>query len=184
MLLKTAYKNGYKDGYKAGTKPIISMNKRRNMPDKIDAKALNEKLAIWVGFHIPINEYDGKPFRHGKDCANIWESPIKEFVNELPNLVGSLDEQHKWLWKKLKEIGYMVRYQYSELYDNDTGKKLFNWTYYCTLYDVSRKYLHSYNPDGFSNDNPAIACAIAVGKLIDWLEKEKEQCSLDGLIHP
>lgn len=92
----------------------------------------------------------------------------------LPDLVNSLDAQYQYIWPKLKKLGFMIRYQYSQLRDSDTAKLICDWAYHAWIYDVSGKRgLHNYTYPFTSKDNPAIACALAVEKLINDLSKVK-----------
>jgi hypothetical protein len=96
------------------------------MTEKFDSKALQIKLLKFIGFkpYDELYEYwidEGltsniKGLRTYKD--SVWCLPLRS----MPKLVTSLDAQFKYLWTEIRKRGFMIRYQYSELRDNDTGK--------------------------------------------------------------
>ncbi len=136
---------------------------------EINHKALNEKLLKFCGFNY-------KPLYKNSDL-NVWWLPDGEPPADLktPNLVKNLNAQFKYIWPKLKEEGWMIRYQYSQLRDNDTGKLISDWTYTCWVYDVSHKRgLNNFEYWVTNKENPAIACALAVEKLIDSMDGKNE----------
>jgi len=86
----------------------------------------------------------------------------------LPELLHSLDAQHQYLWPKLRELGFMIRYQYSQLRDNDTGELISDWTYYCSIYDIAHKRgIQHFEYRTLNKESPSIACALTIEKLID-----------------
>jgi hypothetical protein len=134
--------------------------------DKIDTKALQGKLLKFAGLeHKRISlTYDPIP-TYGYYLNN-------KFIRiSCPDLVRSLEAQLKYIWPKLRELGYMIRYQYSELRD-ENGKVISDWIYYCSIFDMKYKRGLKYSRfDAMNNDSPAIACALAISKLIDALNK-------------
>jgi hypothetical protein len=132
---------------------------------EINTDKLNEKLLNFAGF-------EQKP-----GDGNYWGKKDEDWgipYNRMPDLVNSLDLQQQSIWPKLRELGYMIRYQYSELRDNDTGIKISDWTYTCWIYDISRRHDRIFRNHEFwsmNKENPALACALAVEQLIETLEK-------------
>lgn len=129
------------------------------MVNKIDTKTLNEKLAVWVGFKIPINRFTNKPFPHNKHSANLWETPEGMITTELPDLVGSLDAQVKWIYPKLVNLRYIFFIGNPVNFHNNQ----YNVEILSEDYELEYK---------TSDNNPAMAFALAVEKLIDSLEKK------------
>ncbi len=138
--------------------------------NKIDTKILNKKLMDFVGLEFRKFEvkYGGTPIPFSG-----YYFKNKYVRKTCPDLVHELDTQLKYLWPRLRELGFMIRYQYSELRDNDTGKILYDWTYYSSIFDMSYKNgLKNHRFDAINPDSPALACALAVEKLIDCLDEK------------
>ncbi len=119
----------------------------------MDTNKLNEKLASFAGFKIPINKFDNKPFPHSKYSADLWENPNGEIIRELPDLVNNLNNQEKWIYPKLKALDCEVHKEFKK-----------DW------WNV--KLSHEYFYHGYA-EYEALAFALAVEKLIDSLNKDK-----------
>jgi hypothetical protein len=146
----------------------------------MNTQALNEKLLKFarLKFKTHFIRFGGVSTPYSGYYLN------NKFVRRTkPDLVHNLNYQYKYLWPKLRKLGFMIRYQYSQLRDNDTAKLISGWTYYCEIYDISYKRgLNNFQYWAINRDNPALACALAIEKLIDNMEKEV--CPLCGKYSP
>jgi hypothetical protein len=89
-----------------------------------------KKFWEWCGFHY--EDYNTPTMPHqGGEWLSSQGHPADD-TGELPEL--TLDNLFKYAVPKLRELGYGVRLQASELRDNDTGKVIFKWTYYAMIF--------------------------------------------------
>lgn len=131
------------------------------MNDK-DLKALNEKLLKFAGFKIPINEYDGKPFKKSKyPESDVWERPDKKLITgiDLPYLVNNPTDQLKWIYPKLYNLPESVHGDTTILIEWNSEYR--QW--YCQL-----NLLKTF--EATDKEQP-VAFALAVAQYIDDLEK-------------
>jgi hypothetical protein len=123
-----------------------------------------EELAKWAGFRDAY-ELDGR---------NGWLSPegLHILPHDLPDFPTDLNACFKYIVPKLQSIGWMARVQWSPLFDNDTGKRLSDWTGYAHIYNIDRNKPLSRTADYYAIDKEsATALCLAVLKLI---KEEKE----------
>ncbi|MFA5300982.1 MAG: hypothetical protein WC389_22545 [Lutibacter sp.] len=128
--------------------------------NKIGHEALNEKLLKFIGF-----KYVEKPLPKGRTWKDwyIENYPAgnpngKCFVK--PDVVNSLDLQHRWIYPKLAELNYEIT---KHLHPNDTEG---NWR--ITLFALKSPFKDA----EASDENEAVAFALACEKLIDELEEK------------
>ena len=81
----------------------------------------------------------------------------------LPDL--TLDNLFKYAVPKLKELGYACRVQSSPLRDNDTGKTIFRWHCYASVFYVRFDNIYSRNYDAF-DEKPEHALYQALRKVL------------------
>jgi hypothetical protein len=130
------------------------------MNKEIDTKALNEKIAKWIGFKFVNikNHYDDGSTFNGWKSPLINKNPYSYTLRpELPDLVNSLDAQAKWIWPELTLYGYAI-----EINVDIFGK------IWCSLILV----MNNYSTIQHTDKNAALAFALAVEKLIDSLDKD------------
>lgn len=122
-----------------------------------------KKFWEWCGFtHI---EYL-RCSCHPDQKFHYWHDPKGQFFADIPAL--DLNNLFKYAVPKLQELGWMARIQFSPLRDNDTGKQLYDWTGYASLFYVkSDKTLASkHDTKEAINNKPELALFWAIWEVI------------------
>jgi len=124
--------------------------------DNKDLKALNEKLLEFAGFK-PCTYNGTNEIIYSSSGYILWDNPSGVYIGITDfDLVNDANAQIKWLYPKLMD------YAFGWDYDPATLKYL--------AYIDGRFIICCM---GESNDSPTLAFALAVEKLIDYLEKTK-----------
>jgi len=130
----------------------------------MDTKALNEKLLKFVGL-----VFEKHYIKFSKtECESISTTGYyfngKFIRKSAPDLVHDLNAQAKYIYPKLAER--KLRIEFRKDFDEFNGH-LFSC--YWTIFDGM-----SIVGNGEDMDNPALAFALAVEKLIDRMEKSND----------
>jgi hypothetical protein len=121
-----------------------------------------EELAKWCGFKTKKGNFG-------------WYLNDKYFSAEPPDFPHDLNACFRFIAPALQKIGWMMRVQWSPLFDNDTGKKLSDWTGYAHIYNIDRNKPLSRTTDYYQVDiEPATALCLAVLKLIKEVSDAKQ----------
>ncbi len=124
-----------------------------NPKSEIDTKALNEKLALFCGFkRMLVQEWD----QHNSKVLR-WITPNNIKTSLLPLLYCSLDQQVKWIVPKLQSKGYYTVITICE---------------HKGSYVYIKSVITETTGIKVENDNPALAFALAVEKIIQQDEKD------------
>jgi hypothetical protein len=124
------------------------------MVEKIDTKALNEKLLNFAGVRFEKHQLAHHLFSSG------YYYKGKNIRKTAPDLVHSLDTQAKYIYPKLRSLN-----QYNFLVVE--GLVPFPGIYWAKIVDSLNPHLATFL---ISHENPAVAFALACEKLIDSLK--------------
>lgn len=127
-----------------------------------------EELAKWCGFEYKEcnpNHPQMKDSPYGMGWFNKVDKGLG--FHNLPDFRQDLNACFKYIVPKLQSIGWMARVQWSPLFNNDTGKRLSDWTGYAHIYNIDQNKPLSRTADYYAIDKEsATALCLAVLKLI------------------
>jgi hypothetical protein len=125
---------------------------------------LNKKLILWV---YPKAKFRDAEYRHEFIISGKPYRTHSIDYRSLISFTGSLDYCFQLLVPKLKELGWMVRVQYSPLRDGETLEVISGWTGYASIYDVSgKKGINNFEHWAIAETAPLALCK-AIEQLID-----------------
>jgi len=125
------------------------------MGDK-DLSTLNKKLALFIGFKS--ENYDDA---YGLPRTRYYY-PDGKIVDTAIDLVNDANSQVKWIYPKIANLPESIYgdTNFGIEWDSES-RKYYAFIVITGMYDCT-------------NENPALAFALAVEKLIDYLEKNNE----------